>query len=260
MNLSFGARYNRTEVENELQADLEIPLYQFTPVYLAARDEKCGAPLDVSARFQCSEESFTYESFNPAVGISVEPVEDFNIFANISKGNRTPSAVELSCARSGEDDPVTGKFEGCTIPTALTNDPFLPQVQAISSEVGLRGVNSPGIEWNAAVFRTDLKDDILFTSLGFGNRGVFDTFEKTRRQGIEIGLNKPRGRFRWFANYTFLEATFESSTTVVNLSNSSSQKINGQPNTFNIEPGDTIPGIPQDLLYVRVLILILHLN
>ncbi len=249
LNISFGARYNYTKVANMNASDIEQPLYQDFD-----GEERCGTPDEVGsgiARFQCTDEAFEYRSLNPSLGMSWQPIDEVNLFANISRGTRTPSVIELGCARTGEDDPETGKFEGCTIATALTNDPFLPQVVSVSKEIGLRGffdLFGSDIDWNAAVFRTDLKDDILFTSLGFGNRGVFDTFGKTRRQGVEIGLNKSQGRYRWFANYTYLEATFQSEATVVNLSNSSSKKVTGEANTFNIEKGDFMPGIPKHAL------------
>ncbi len=253
LNISFGARYSRTMVENMNASDIEQPLYQDFD-----GEERCGTPDEVGnglARFQCTEEGFEYYSFNPSLGISWQADDALNLFANISRGTRTPSVIELGCARTGEDDPETGKFEGCTIPTALTNDPFLPQVVSISKEIGARGyfgLFDFDIDWNAAIFRTDLRDDILFTSLGFGNRGVFDTFGKTRRQGVEIGLKKSEGAYRWFANYTYLEATFESEATVVNPSNSSSQKVTGEANTFNIEKGDFMPGIPKHALRAGV--------
>lgn len=248
-NISFGTRYSYTKVAMMNASDIEQPLYQEF-----RGEERCGTPHEVGggvARFQCTEEAFEYRSWNPSLGLSWLPTEELNLFTNISRGTRTPSAIELGCARSGEDDPETGKFEGCTIPTALTKDPFLPQVVSISKEIGARGlfeVLGSDIDWNFAFFQTDLKDDILFTSQGYGNRGVFDTFGKTRRQGVEIGFNKSQGKYRWFANYTYLEATFESEATIVNPSNSSSKKAIGEANIFNIEKGDFMPGVPKHSL------------
>lgn len=246
LNLSFGARYNRTRVKNELASDLPIPLYQFTPQFLANRSDSCRDDSNQAARFQCSEEEFVYESVNPAAGVSWLPRQDVNLFANWSRGSRVPSAIELGCAR--DPDPDVGKLQGCSIPTALTNDPYLPQVRSTSYELGARGVWRDRYLWNAALFRTDLTDDILFVSLGQKNRGVFDSFDRTRRQGLELGLQQQLGRWRWSAAYTRLEATFEDSATVVNLSNSTASKTQGELNEFDIEPGDTIPGIPEDSL------------
>ncbi len=249
VNISFGARYSHTKVENMNASNFERGL--FLPF---RGEERCGTPDEFGkgvARFQCTEDAFEYRSLNPSLGISWLPTEELNLFTNISRGTRTPTVIELGCARAAEDAPKTGKFEGCTIPTALTNDPFLPQVVSISKEIGARGlfeVFDSDIDWNVAFFRTDLKDDIQFTSLGYGNRGLFDSFGKTRRQGVEVGFKKAQGKYRWFANYTYLEATFESEATVVNLSNSSSIKKTEKANTYDIEKGDFMPGVPKHAL------------
>jgi len=249
LNVSFGARYNNARVSNNLESDLPIPLYQFTPSFLSTRQAICGAPGNPSARFQCSAETFTYTSINPSLGVSWLPKPQLNVFANFSQGSRTPSAIELGCARDrkAEQGQSTGKYQGCSIPTALTNDPYLPQVRSTSYELGARGSATLGLwalNWNAAAFRTDLQNDILFVALGQGNRGVFDSFGQTRRQGLELGLGGTQSRYRWFVDYTYLDATFQDPATVVNPSNSTSSRVQGVPNQFVIEPGDRIPGIP----------------
>jgi outer membrane receptor protein involved in Fe transport len=251
LHVSFGARYNHTRVINELISDRPIPLYQFTSTTFNRLRQTCGAESDVRARFYCSSGDYNYYAFNPALGVSWLPTPQVNLFANVSRGSRAPSAIELGCARDREAERLfrgrnNGKLQGCSIPTALTNDPFLPQVRSTSYEVGARGELSPNTFWNAAVFRTDLEDDILFVSLGRRNRGVFDTFGSTRRQGVELGLERSVGRLQWRAYYSRVDATFEDSATIVNLSNSTSSKTPGRVNEFQVQPGDRIPGIPRD--------------
>ena len=121
-------------------------------------------------------------------------------------------------------------------------------MRSTSYELGARGAVFTGVLWNAAVFRTDLEDDILFVSLGRKNRGVFDTFGNTRREGLELGLTGSIGRHTWNVFYTRLNATFQDEARVANLSNSTSSKQQGQVNEFVIQPGDEIPGIPRDSL------------
>lgn len=253
LHLSFGARYNYTRVVNELYSDRPIPLYQFTTTQFNRLRPICGAETDPLARYYCSSGDYRYEAFNPAVGVSWLPQPQVNLFANISRGSRAPSALELGCARDREAEELfrgrnNGKLQGCSIPTALTNDPFLPQVRSTSYELGARGELLGGTQWNAAVFRTDLEDDILFVSLGRKNRGVFDTFGSTRRQGLELGLERAIGRVRWRAYYSHVDATFQDTARIVNLSNSTSSKTPGQVNEFVVQPGDRIPGIPRDSL------------
>lgn len=252
LNVSFGARYSVTHVSNQLRADRPTPLHQFTPDLLARRQERCGVEDgDPDARYQCTAEAFRYQSFTPSFGLNWQLREDTAVFVNYSRGARTPSAIELACARDkGVVDPDI--FQGCTIPTALTNDPFLPQVRSTSYELGGRGYVRDTIDWNVSAYRTDLKNDILFVSLGVGNRGVFDTFGRTRRQGLEFGLSQREGRARWNMNYAYVDATFEDQATIVNLSNSSARRVQGELNEYFIEPGDRLAGVPQHSLRAGV--------
>jgi outer membrane receptor protein involved in Fe transport len=253
LHLNFGARYNHTRVINELISDRPIPLYQFTTVQFNRLRQRCGAETDPRARFYCSQGDYTYTALNPAAGVSWLPNPRVNLFANYSRGSRAPSALELGCARDRTAEEAfrrtnNGKLQGCSIPTALTSDPFLPQVRSTSYELGLRGELYRDVLWNAAAFRTDLEDDILFVSVGKRNRGVFDTFGSTRRQGFELGIERPQGRLRWYGSYSRVDATFEDEARIANLSNSTSSKVPGQPNEFVVQPGDRIPGIPRDSL------------
>lgn len=255
VNVTVGGRYSRSRVKNTLVSDRPIPLYQFTDQLARRLRERCGAEDgDVRARYYCSEGDYIYESFNPSFGLSLLPKETLNLFGNVSRGSRTPSVIELGCARDHAAEAEfggqnNGQLPGCSIPTALTSDPFLPQVRSRTVEVGVRGrTEIPGLTWNTSVFRTDLSDDILFVSLGRRNRGVFDTFGKTRRQGVELGMTGQWGRHTVRASYTRLDATFESTARVVNESNSTAETAQGQLSEFEIRPGDRIPGLPRDTL------------
>ena len=238
-----------------MQADRPIPLYQFDVNLERRLGNRCGAEKgDVLARLYCTSGDYRYESFNPSLGVSWLPTRTLNLHANLSRGTRVPSTIELGCARDREAERVagggtrnTGRTPGCSIPTALSTDPFLPQVVAHAAELGLRGATG-GWTWNATAWRTQLFDDILFVSLGSRNRGVFDTFGQTRRQGLELGLEGQTGTHTLKGSWSMVDATFESPAEVVNLSNSNSSKTVGQVTTFRIEPGDRIPGIPRHTL------------
>lgn len=248
--VNYGLRWSRTHVRNQLVSDKPIPLYQFTPAFLNSRQQRCGTLADAAARFLCSEGDYTYYSTNPSFGVSWLPRPALNLYLNVSQGARTPSVIELGCARDKELENVNnGKSIGCSVPTALTSDPYLPQVRSFSTELGVRGSAYDGkLEFNATMFETQLEDDILFVSLGRKNRGVFDTFKHTSRRGFELGLNAKVGAHTFRLAYTRLDAKFGSYAKVVNQSNSSSNSTAGQLNEFTIEPGDRIPGIPRDVL------------
>lgn len=256
LHLNAGLRYSRTRVTQQLVADRPIPLYQFDESLFRRQAPRCGAERgDALARFYCTSGDYLYESLNPSAGVSWLPKETLNLYLNWSKGSRVPSTIELGCARDREAERLagggrnTGKTPGCSVPTALTYDPYLPQVISYTTELGVRGTTADNkIAWNAGVYQTNLSNDILFVSLGSRNRGVFDTFGKTRRRGLELGMDGQFGRHRLTASYSRIDATFESSAEVVNLSNSSSTTEVGKVNTFRIDPGDRIPGIPRDSL------------
>jgi len=152
-----------------------------------------------------------------------------------SEANRTPSPVELTCA--DEDDP-------CRLPNAFLADPPLEQVVAHTYEAGVRGDWNGG-GWHAGVFRTTNDDDILFISAGaLTNEGFFDNVGETRRDGFEANLSGAAGeRITWSLDYTYLDATFRESFTV--MSPNHPEAVAGE---IAVESGDRLPLIPQQLL------------
>jgi len=113
----------------------------------------------------------------------------------------------------------------------------LDPVIARTYEFGLRGKVPLGdaLRWSLAFFRTDLKDDILFIVAQTGGAGFFQNVAKTRRQGIEAGLQGRWKRLGYFLNYAFIDATYQSSETLASVTD---------PNGVRVQSGDHIPGIP----------------
>lgn len=181
----------------------------------------------------------TFNRVNPSAGFTLQPLEalavdggmlkELSFYANYNEGFRVPTPVELSCA-----DPEAP----CSLPNSFIADPPLKPVVSHTWETGFRGKLGEGIHWNAGLYRTELANDILFTNVGGGlTRGFFQNVGKTLRQGAEVGVNGKLGGFNWYANYSFTDATYQ---THANLQNA----LGGQ----QVEPGDRIPGIPQQLL------------
>jgi len=177
-----------------------------------------------------------FDRFNPAIGLTAAISDRLTLYAGYNEASRAPSPVELTCA--DEDDP-------CRLPNAFLADPPLEQVVAKTYEAGLRG-DSGVMHWNAGLFRTTSEDDILFISAGaLTNEGFFDNVGRTRRDGIELGLVAGGGDLRWFANYTFLEATFRESLAFPSANNPAA--VDGE---VFVEPGDRLPLVPRQLLKV----------
>lgn len=217
LRLTLAGRYNRTHV------------------HIADRINPGGGPdsLDGNHRFS---------RFNPGIGITFSPVSSLNVYAGYNEGARAPSAIELGCANP--DRP-------CKLPNSMAGDPPLRQVVTRTWEAGFRGETLARLRWNAGVFSARNSDDILFVADEQAGYGYFKNFGKTRRQGLELGLNGSIGRLSFGANYTYLDATFQSAEIVNGSSNSSNdQAIAGVPGvegTIRIRPGDRIPLIPRHI-------------
>jgi iron complex outermembrane receptor protein len=182
------------------------------------------------------EGKHTFNRFNPALGLTYNPWQGFSLYGSYHEGFRVPTPVELTCA--DENDP-------CALPVGFVADPPLEPVVAKTWEVGARGRFGGSLKWSAAAYRTELKDDILFVSTGVG-LGFFTNADKTRRQGIELGLAGQTGPFEWFANYGFVDATFQSSASLFNpVANPLDP---AQPPTIDVSEGDRLPGIPRHTL------------
>src|SRR5262249_61302928 len=110
-----------------------------------------------------------------AWGPGPQPVAPLTAFFIFTEGFRPPTPPDLTSA-----DPAAP----CRLPNAFVADPPLDPVIARTYEFGLRGKLPLGDEllWSLALFRTDLKDDIMFIVAETGGAGFFQNVAKTRRQ------------------------------------------------------------------------------
>ena len=180
-----------------------------------------------------------YQKLNPALGLTWQALPALNAYAGFSQGNRVPTPIELGCA-----DPANP----CTLPNSMASDPTLKQVVARTLEAGLRGRLAGGIEWSAGVYRTVNTNDILFVGTST-SAGYFTNFGQTRRQGLELGLAGSVRRLDWRLNYSYLQATYQSSACVLGANNSSRGTApectaSGQDDEILVRRGDKIPGLP----------------
>jgi iron complex outermembrane recepter protein len=208
--------------------------------------------LTLSGRFNYSAQSLQdqlggdlsgdnhYHRLNPAVGLSYQPRPEIGVYGSYSESARAPTPMELTCA--SPTDP-------CRLPNEFVADPPLAQVVARTFEAGVRGRVARGrafVDYAVSAFRTANSDDILFISSGpLTNEGYFSNVGDTLRQGIEARLHgrvrlSPRGgRLEWSANYTYLDATFQ--TSFVSPSANHPLAVNGQ---IDVAAGAHLPSIP----------------
>lgn len=202
------------------------------------------------------KERFKYRSFNPSIGVTWQANEDLNVYANLGRGARTPTVIELGCAY--DPTPLSdgrprsiAEQRVCNLPGGMSGDPYLKQVRSTSFEMGARGKLAENIEWNATAYRTDLSDDIYFVSIN-ANSSYFQNIGDTRRQGIELGLKGKWGKASWGVNYALTDATFQSVMRMASPHNSSAGNVydinsftqQGNYQQITVHPGDRMPGVP----------------
>ena len=173
----------------------------------------------------------SYTRLNPSIGATYKLTPETTGFANYAEGFRTPSAIELACA-----DP-TAPCSG--IPNAFGADPALKAVISKTFEFGMRGNIGDELSWRAAVFQTQLNNDILFNMIGT-TQGYFSNVGQTLRRGIELGFQGKKNAFDYAVNGSWISATFETPFAIANTANSSS--------STDAKAGDHIPGIPSLIL------------
>ena len=219
-HLTLSGRYNHTRVEN--------------------RDQLIPDP--------SNPESLTgnhsFQRFNPAIGLAITPSKALSFYASYNEGSRAPTAIELGCANP--DQP-------CKLPNAMAGDPPLDMVVSKTIEGGMRGKLTSELGYSVGLYRTENTDDIQFIAANSSGAGYFDNVGKTRRQGLDVGVNGEMGKFRWYAGYSYIKATYESNFSIANEVNSSAVDTNsdGDEDTIYVKKGDRIPGIPRHQFKLR---------
>ncbi len=181
----------------------------------------------------------TFKRFNPAAGLNFSPSAALTTYISYSEGMRAPTPVELTCA-----DPAAP----CRLPNNFLADPPLEKVVAKTSEIGARGNWTDDFKWSAALYRTDLNNDIIFISSGGAvNAGFFQNAGKTRRQGLELGMKARVDKLNLALNYGYIDATFESPLTLNSPNNSSADALGD----IRVSSGDKIPSIAAHSIKLR---------
>lgn len=217
-HLNVGASWNFTRIDNT--DTLRGPKTDTNPNSLTARD--------------------SYTRLNPTIGLTHTPTKDLTLYTSYSESSRAPTAIELGC--SNPEAP-------CLLPAALADDPPLNQVVAKTYEFGGRGKLTDVINWNAGIYHAVNHDDIQFTAANAQNgAGYFNNVGRTKRQGLDLGLNGIADQFKWSASYSYVKATYDTDVEFANGSNSSGFDNDG---VFTAKAGDRLPVIPLHQLKLR---------
>jgi outer membrane receptor protein involved in Fe transport len=224
-NFTFSGRYDHTSVNN---------LDRLPPGFASTAGSDGG---------RASLTSYsTYGRFNPAAGLTYTPSSLLSFYFSYSEGSRAPSSTEIGC--SNPNDP-------CNLPNALVSDPPLKQVVSRTLEAGVRSAHEGSLRWSAGWFRGINYNDLLFVSSEQTGFGYFTNFGKTERTGVEASISQQFHRVTMGANYTFMNATYQSPQTIDGGSNSANQSAQagylGVDDDITISAGDRIPQTPQHL-------------
>jgi outer membrane receptor protein involved in Fe transport len=220
-HLTLSGRYNYTKVDNK---DGLIPK---------------GDPESLT-------ESMSFNRFNPAIGLSVTPNKDISFYGSYNEGSRAPTAIELGCAFQDADNDGIGDT-ACKLPNAMAGDPPLKKVVSKTYEVGVRGKLLTDIGFSASVYRSQNTDDIQFISSDpASGAGNFLNVGKTRREGLDFGVDGAFSNFRWNVGYSYIRATYQSEFKIANQVNTSAVG-----DEITVSKGDYLSGIPKHQLKLR---------
>src|SRR5690606_6623105 len=109
-------------------------------------------------------------------------------------------------------------------------------------ELGTRGA------WNGLVYQINLfdarnRDDILFQTTGRAT-GLFANVDATRRRGIEATVMGNVANVAWYANWTHLDASFDSPFMVLSPNHPNA----AGDGDLQVQKGDRIPGLPETII------------
>ena len=212
---SFSGRYNRTSINN---------VDRLPVVTDGSRGSLDG--------------EYVFDRLNPSAGLTYSFSRFASAYFSYSESSRPPTSIELGCA-----DPT----QPCNLRNALVSDPPLKQVVTRTLEAGVRGTLENNLRWNVGWFRAENYNDLLFVASEQTGFGYFTNFGQTRRQGVEANVSGKIKHLTLGGNYTFLDATYQSSQTVDGGSNSANDGGLGVDGDITVQPGDHIPQIPQNI-------------
>lgn len=181
-----------------------------------------------------------FARLDPALGITFNPTQSFTAYATYNEGMRAPTPIELTCA-----DPDAP----CKLPNEFLADPPLAKVVSSTIEAGARG-RWRTTTWSAAIYRTDLRNDLAFIASGTGatNAGYFQNIGRTRRQGVELGVAMHVAPLTVMVRYNAIDARYRSTFDAASPANSEADAAGG----IIVRTGDRLPGIPTQSAKLRV--------
>jgi len=167
-----------------------------------------------------------FHRFNPSLGLTYDFNDSVNFYGNYNEGSRAPTPIELGCANPEQP---------CNLPNAMAGDPALKQVVSKTWEGGVRVRESKDFTWSAGAYTSRNVNDIMFVGQSTSGAGYFKNIGQTERKGFDFSFKKQIDRLGISANYSFIDATFESDQQMISNANSAGDYYCVQNNGGNCQ-------------------------
>jgi iron complex outermembrane receptor protein len=170
------------------------------------------------------DRDFTYDAFNPKIGLIFKPMDDVKIFANISRSMEAPTFNHL----------VTRTVSPLIVPGVTVNPPAVPPFAdaAIGSGIAIKNLDDQvawtfevgtqgswkNLSWQASYYYSKVEDELITLVTGFAvNAETFNYPADTIHQGVELGLDAVLGKGLFLPNdkitaklvYNYSDFTFD---------------------------------------------------
>ncbi|MEO9079373.1 MAG: TonB-dependent receptor [Rhodanobacter sp.] len=170
-----------------------------------------------------------YSATTPVASLQFRPADNLRLYVSYGKGFETPSYNELGYRSDGQ--------------AGLAFD-LLPS-RSQNLEVGLKWQFARALEFDAAAFRADTRNELAVATNQNG-RSTYRNAGAARRQGIELSLTGELGHgWRLSSGFTHLQATFRSGFLACTSTPCSAP-------TTPVKAGSRMPGVPANYGSLRL--------
>jgi outer membrane receptor protein involved in Fe transport len=174
----------------------------------------------------------TFWRVSPRVGLTYTASDALTLYGSFGSGFRAPAALELACA---------SPTAPCPLPFSLGADPPLRPVGAWNTELGASVTPLASTHLHASVFRTTVRDEIVFVS-SQTTAGYFQNVARTERDGAELSADYAApGNTTLSASYAYLRAEYRTPATLESALDNN-----------DVTPGDRFPLTPAHVASAQI--------
>lgn len=164
--------------------------------------------------------SLRYDATSPVLGVLHTVTPSTNVYVSVGRGFETPTFAELAYRPDAQPGPNFA----------------LESIRSTNYEAGIKWLAGASTRVNAALFRTDTRNDIV-PDVNAGGRTTFRNAARTARDGVEVALESDLGAGfeTWFA-WTWARARFRDY-----------RALDGSDLS-----GNALPGVPKASVYAEL--------